>query len=137
MKIRTSEARGDLTIINFGPQLRADPKAKFILYAIKYDPSDPDTAPVAEVYRQGPIPRKGRLRLRLKAGRPYMVMAQGVDVASMVHTAGRELRAPFHLTIDAAPSDRQLRIRQAAIEEQERRMRPNLISRAVKYLLKR
>lgn len=133
--VKIKPTRGNTTIVSFGPTLMSDPASKYTIYELQYDKKDPSKQPKFEVFRQGPMPKKGRLRLELKHGMPCMVLAQGDDVAGMIHTAGEEIRAPFYLAIDADPSDKALREKQIALNKQKAEQRPNMIAQAVRWAL--
>ena len=135
MKIKANESRGKVSHVHFGPILQSDSDAKYQIFTLKHDPMNPDVAPQMKVVKQGPIPRKGRLKADLPRGK-YMVMAQGHMKAGVVHTANEQISAPFYLSIDADESTVLAQERQRQMEEQRRKMQPSLLTRAVKYILR-
>lgn len=108
MHVKVSEARGNYTIIQFGPTLQADPAAKYTVFACVYDRDNPASKPEMKVVKKGKVPRKGRVRVKLERMVYHTVIAQGEDVAGTVHTSDCIMAAPFHLSIDAPPSPRRL-----------------------------
>lgn len=121
MKVKKLEAKGDHCIINFGPILRSDPRSTFKLchMVIPRGENDEPGEPMTDVVREGPIPAKGKLRIKLSYGERYVVIAHGIKIAGVVHTAGESLMAPFHVSIDADRStaeamQKELARRQAA-----------------------
>lgn len=135
MKVQQSAASGDHTIINFGPILRRDPRSTFRLihFVVPRLANDEPGEPIQNVEREGPIPDKGRMRLLLPLGERYLIIAQGVEVAGVVHTAQAVLTTPFHVTIDAPPSQvRAIREQQKQQDEAEKR-RTNPVAAAVHH----
>jgi len=135
MKIKISPANGDMSVIHFGPILRKDPKSKYQLFAARR-PRSPDEQPKMELVCQGPIPRKGRLRVRLPFNEKCMVSAGGDGVAGFVHTANKVIEAPFYLSIDADPSTREMAREQARIRELQKKHAPNILMRAISSILR-
>ena len=89
-----------------------------------------------ELVRQGVIPRKGRLRVKLPFNEKFMVLAQGHGVAGVVHTANNVLAAPFYLSIDADLSTREMAREQARIRELQKKHAPNILMRAISSILR-
>lgn len=136
MSIKLGEPRGDLSIINFGPLLRADPEGRYELFRVVIPRAVDDTVDLRNCemigHMKGTIPKKGRLRLTLPLGERFLLIAQGHMKAGQINTAQHSLMAPFFLTIDAPPSQ------VAAVKEQAERSRltkKNPISRVIHGVL--
>lgn len=100
--IKITEAPGDQTIIEFGKLLRRDKAAKFQLltWSVEDLGDGKISQPKVDVAREGPIPRKGRLYVKLPEGTRCIVMAGGAQTG-VVTTREHSLMTPFHLEIDA------------------------------------
>jgi hypothetical protein len=137
VSIKLGDARGDVSIINFGPLLRADKEGRYELFRVVIPRALDDTADLRNCemlgYMKGPIPHKGRLRLNLPLGERFLLIAQGYLKAGQVNTAEHSLIAPFFVTIDAEPSN------VAAVKAAAKRAgmtRRNPISRAINSAVK-
>lgn len=104
MQVVVGKAKGDTTIIKFGANLRADPRASYIVYHLEGftdRATDPSARKPKEAAR-GWVPTSGRVKLSgLRLGEPYLVLAKGATKAGSVATERHVLRHPFLLTIDA------------------------------------
>ena len=104
--IKVSKAKGDKTIISFGPLLRADSQAKYRVYVWSVEDLGDGkiSAPKGRVVKNAEIPKSGRATLNLPKGSRCVVMARGLEIAGVVTTKEHDLKAPFYLKIDSAPS---------------------------------
>ncbi len=105
MSVKIGESRADITVIKFGPDICDNPTGRFKLYhwSVTQDEDGNPSDPIVNVIRQGPIPRKGRLTLKLPLGERHLIMIMDGDSPVLETTAAHSLMTPFFVTIDAVP----------------------------------
>lgn len=133
--VKVSEARGELCIVTFGPVLRSDKFAKFRFFTWKVEDLGDGkiTEPEVEVIRQGPIPKKGRLHVKVPFGTRCLVMAGGAEKAGVVTTQEHSLMAPFYVSLDAEPSTLPAQI--AAKQAEANRPKRGILNGAISKII--
>ena len=103
MTVSIGKAKGEMSVIKFGPEIQGDATMKYRLYhwTVNQLPDGSPGKPRVDLVKEGIIPAKGRLTKKLPVNERYLIMISNEYSPAIVTTKEHSLMAPFFVTMEA------------------------------------